>query len=150
MDLAAALLPVLGVGDGTVEGEDAVPELPGVGVPEVGVGVPEAGDAEIRSAEVSSILEAVPLSREKANGTENATPQRRLNPIKRKQLEEQLQGLEAEIGSLEAAIAACEASLQSYVSAEETARLSHELTTRRASLQARLAQWEELTQALQS
>lgn len=46
MDLAAALLPVLGVGDGTVEGEDAVPELPGVGVPEDGVGVPEAGDAE--------------------------------------------------------------------------------------------------------
>jgi hypothetical protein len=46
VDLAAALLPVLGVGDGTVEGEDAVPELPGVGVPEVGVGVPEAVDAE--------------------------------------------------------------------------------------------------------
>jgi hypothetical protein len=46
VDRAAALLPVLGVGDGTVEGEDAVPELPGVGVPEVGVGVPEAGDAE--------------------------------------------------------------------------------------------------------
>ena len=46
MDLAAALLPVLGVGDGTVEGEDAGPELPGVGVPEVGVGVPEVDDAE--------------------------------------------------------------------------------------------------------
>jgi hypothetical protein len=46
VDRAAALLPVLGVGDGTVEGEDAVPEEPGVGVPEVGVGVPEADDAE--------------------------------------------------------------------------------------------------------
>jgi hypothetical protein len=46
MDLAAPLLPVLGVGDGTVEGEDDVPEAPGVGVPEVGVGVPEADDAE--------------------------------------------------------------------------------------------------------
>ena len=46
MDLAAPLLPVLGVGDGSVEGEDAVPEVPGVGVPEVGVGVPEAGEAE--------------------------------------------------------------------------------------------------------
>ena len=46
MDLTAALLPVLGVGDGTVEGEDAVPEVPGVGVPEVGVGVPEDGDPE--------------------------------------------------------------------------------------------------------
>jgi hypothetical protein len=44
-DLAAPLLPVLGVGDGTVDGEDAVPEVPGLGV-EVGVGVPEAADAE--------------------------------------------------------------------------------------------------------
>jgi hypothetical protein len=39
-------LPVLGVGDGTDEGEDAVPEVPGLGVPELGVGVPEAVDAE--------------------------------------------------------------------------------------------------------
>jgi hypothetical protein len=46
VDRAAALLPVLGVGDGTVEGEDAVPEEPGVGVPEVSVGVAEADDAE--------------------------------------------------------------------------------------------------------
>jgi len=44
VDLTALLLPVLGVGDGTVEGEDAVPEVPGLGVPELGVGVPE--DAE--------------------------------------------------------------------------------------------------------
>jgi hypothetical protein len=44
--LAAPLLPVLGVGDGTVEGEDDVPEEPGVGVPEVGVGATEVDDAE--------------------------------------------------------------------------------------------------------
>ncbi len=44
-DLAAPLLPVLGVGDGTVDGEDAVPEVPGLGVEE-GVGVPEAVAAE--------------------------------------------------------------------------------------------------------
>ena len=46
MDLSAAPLPVLGVGDGTVEGEDAGPEVPGDGVPEAGVGVPEVCDAE--------------------------------------------------------------------------------------------------------
>ena len=46
LDRAALLLPVLGVGDGTVEGEDAVPEVPGLGVPELGVGVPEVADAE--------------------------------------------------------------------------------------------------------
>jgi hypothetical protein len=43
VDLAAPVLPVLGVGDGTVEG-DAEPEVLGVGVPDVGV--PELGDAE--------------------------------------------------------------------------------------------------------
>jgi hypothetical protein len=46
VDLAAPLLPVLGVGDGTVEGEDAVPEVPGLGVPELDVGVPAPVDAE--------------------------------------------------------------------------------------------------------
>ena len=46
VDLAAPLVPVLGVGDGTVEGEEAVPEVPGLGVPELGVGVPEAVDAD--------------------------------------------------------------------------------------------------------
>ena len=35
LDLDGPLLPVLGVGDGTVEGEDDPPEVPGVGVPDV-------------------------------------------------------------------------------------------------------------------
>ena len=78
------------------------------------------------------------------------TPSKRLNPIKRKQLEERVQEIEAEIGDLEAAIAGHEAALQSFVSAEETARLTKQLADRRAELQNRLAEWEEITHALQS
>ena len=52
--LAAPLLPVLGVGDGTVEGEDA-PEEPGVGVPEVGVGVPEVEADDVGLGDVDPV-----------------------------------------------------------------------------------------------
>src|SRR6266699_2540693 len=51
------------------------------------------------------------------NGSPSA---KRLNPIKRKQMEDRAQELEQEISGLESAIAACEHSLQNFVSAEET------------------------------
>jgi hypothetical protein len=44
LDWAAPLLPVVGVADGTAEGDVDPTEVLGVGVPEVGV--PEVGDAE--------------------------------------------------------------------------------------------------------
>src|SRR5580700_9702336 len=47
---------------------------------------------------------------------------KRLNPIKRKQMEERVKELEAEISRVETAIAECEAALQTFVSAEETTR----------------------------
>jgi ATP-binding cassette, subfamily F, member 3 len=75
---------------------------------------------------------------------------RRLNPIKRKQMEERVRKLEEEINHLEDAIAECEASLQTFVSAEETQRLTQELADRRGELQKRLTEWEGLGQALQT
>jgi ATP-binding cassette subfamily F protein 3 len=75
---------------------------------------------------------------------------KRLNPIKRKQMEERVRELEAEINRLEDAIAGCEASLQTFTSAEETQRLTQELAARKAELQSRLAEWEGLGQALQT
>jgi ATP-binding cassette subfamily F protein 3 len=74
---------------------------------------------------------------------------KRLNPIKRKQMEERVRELEQEINRTETAITQRETALQSFVSAEETARLSHELETHRATLQKSLTEWEELTGALQ-
>ncbi|MGH9549994.1 MAG: ABC transporter ATP-binding protein, partial [Terriglobales bacterium] len=75
---------------------------------------------------------------------------RRLNPIKRKQMEDRVHELESEINRLEDTIAECEAALQSFVSAEETQRVTQKLELRRTELQRRLAEWEELGQALQT
>jgi len=76
-----------------------------------------------------------------ANGDK---PSRRLNPMKRKQLEERAQELEEEISSLESAIAQCAASLETFVSADETTRLARELERSRASLEERITEWEQL------
>ena len=79
-----------------------------------------------------------------------ADKSKRLNPIKRKQMQERAQELEEEISGLEAAVAACEGSLQNFVSAEETTRLSRELGQNRADLQERIAEWEQIGQELNS
>jgi ATP-binding cassette subfamily F protein 3 len=71
-------------------------------------------------------------------------PSKRLNPIKRKQMEERAQELEERISSLESAIAHCEDSLQNFVSAEATARLARELEENRAELQERISEWEQI------
>ena len=75
---------------------------------------------------------------------------KRLNPIKRKQMEDRVHELEAEINRLEDAIAEYEAALQTFVSAEETQRLTQELGAARTELQSRMAEWEQLGQALQA
>lgn len=75
---------------------------------------------------------------------------KRLNPIKRKQMEDRVRELEQEISRTETAIAQHETALQDFVSAEETARLTQELESRRTALQTSLSEWEELTAALQS
>ena len=85
------------------------------------------------------------------SGVEAAEPPKaakRLNPIKRKQLEERVQELEKEIGELESVIALAETSLQTFVSSEETTRLTRELEQNRTLLQQRLAEWEQLGEEL--
>jgi len=73
---------------------------------------------------------------------------KRLNPIRRKQMQDRAQELEEQISGLERAIASCETSLQNFVSAEETSRLTHELEQNRAELQERIAEWEQIGQEL--
>jgi ATP-binding cassette subfamily F protein 3 len=75
---------------------------------------------------------------------------KRLNPIRRKQLEDRVRELEGAISHAEIAITDCETALQTFVSAEETARLTQALGGHRAELQTHMAEWEELAQALQS
>jgi ATP-binding cassette subfamily F protein 3 len=80
---------------------------------------------------------------------EVAGPKKRINPLKRKQMEERCREVETEIARTEAAIAGCETSLQTFVSAEETHRLSQELNEGKSRLGELMAEWEELSAALQ-
>ena len=74
---------------------------------------------------------------------------KRVNPIKRKQMEDRLHEIEEEIARAEAGIALCETQLQTFVSAEETQRQTQELATRKSDLQTSMKRWEELSQTLE-
>ena len=75
---------------------------------------------------------------------------KRLNPIKRKQMEDRVEELEEEISRVEAAIAHCETELQNFVSAEESQRQAQELERHKLSHAALLQEWEEVSQELSS
>jgi ATP-binding cassette subfamily F protein 3 len=79
----------------------------------------------------------------------SAEQKKRLNPIKRKQMEGRVQTLEAQISRTEDEIARLETALQSFVSAEETQRQSLELHQSKASHAALVAEWEALSQELE-
>jgi ATP-binding cassette, subfamily F, member 3 len=73
---------------------------------------------------------------------------KRLNPIKRKQMEDRVHGIEEDIARVEAAIGQCETALLTFVSAEETQRQSQELKSHRTKLEGLMAEWEQLSQTL--
>ncbi len=87
-----------------------------------------------------------------ANGNGSGDPaeaKKRLNPIKRKQMEDRVHDLEEEISQTEDAIARLETALQNFVSAEESQRQSQELEQHKASHAALIKEWEEMAEALQ-
>jgi ATP-binding cassette, subfamily F, member 3 len=111
----------------------------------------EGGAARLQEAIHLSTTSAQPANGNQGEPpTPSETKSRRLNPIKRKQMEDRVREVEAEISRREAAIANCETALQTFVSAEETARLTQELNAHRTELQGCLAEWEELGQALEA
>jgi ATP-binding cassette subfamily F protein 3 len=75
---------------------------------------------------------------------------KRLNPIKRKQMEDRLHEIEEDIARVEAAIAHCETALLTFVSADEMHRQTQELEARRKELSSLMAEWEELSQTLEA
>jgi ATP-binding cassette, subfamily F, member 3 len=85
------------------------------------------------------------------NGNQTAVvdKSKRLNPIKRKQLEDRVQELERKIASTEAEISNLENALQNFVSAEESQRQSQQLDQHKANHAAQLSEWEELSESLQ-
>jgi ATP-binding cassette subfamily F protein 3 len=75
---------------------------------------------------------------------------RRLNPIKLKQMQDRAQELENEITRLEEGIAQCENGLLTFVSAEDTRRLLELRESRNAELEKAMAEWEEISSAIEA
>jgi ATP-binding cassette subfamily F protein 3 len=82
-------------------------------------------------------------------GTDGARS-KRMNPIRLKQMKTRVREVEEEITRIEAGIAECETALQSFVSAEETRRWQELLASRRKALDELLAEWEEMSQAIEA
>jgi len=80
----------------------------------------------------------------------NAAKAKRMNPIKRKKMEDRIHELEAEISRAETLIAQCETAMQDFVSAEESQRQAEELDRQKTAHATFLSEWEELSEALQA
>jgi ATP-binding cassette, subfamily F, member 3 len=92
---------------------------------------------------------SAPPTGNSAGNEQSEAPKKRLNPIKRKQMEDRVHGLEEEISRTEAAIARLETALQNFVSAEESQRQSQELDQHKVTHAALIKEWEEMAEALQ-
>src|SRR5213594_4403246 len=105
------------------------------------------------AARLQEAVAAAPAAVQPVNGNGAAPAEsksKRLNPIKRKQMEDRVCELEHEITRMEAAIVECESALQTFVSANETQRLTREIEDHRRALHASIKEWEELGQALEA
>jgi ATP-binding cassette subfamily F protein 3 len=74
---------------------------------------------------------------------------KRMNPIKRKKMEDRIHELEAQINRGETVIANCETAMQDFVSADESQRQAQELEQHKTTQAALLKEWEDLSQSLQ-
>jgi ATP-binding cassette subfamily F protein 3 len=110
----------------------------------------EGGAEKLQETVSRSTVITQPVNGNQSHVATASDKSRRLNPIKRKQLEERVQELEAEIARAETDIANCEAALQTFVSADETARQTQELSHLRSQLQEFLSEWEDLAHALEA
>jgi ATP-binding cassette subfamily F protein 3 len=88
------------------------------------------------------------LSAGTPNGAE--PKQKRLNPIKLRQMKERCQELEEEIARLEAAITQAETALQSFVNVDETQRQTYLLHRSKTELEQRMTEWESLAAELET
>jgi ATP-binding cassette subfamily F protein 3 len=78
-----------------------------------------------------------------------AGPQKRVNPIKLRQMQQRQGEIEERIAALEAEIAGIELALADYKSAEETVRQTERLASCRGELQSLMIEWEEVAQSVE-
>jgi len=101
-----------------------------------------------QSGEAASALALTPEPEPEPQPELGAKP-KRLNPIRLRQMRERLAVIEEEVVRLEAELAGLESDLAVFKSAEETRRLTEALGRQRSELESLLAEWEELSQAME-
>jgi ATP-binding cassette subfamily F protein 3 len=106
-------------------------------------GGPAAMASALPAEDAAGANGAAPASASKA-------PDRRVNPIKVRQLQDRRAALEAEVSQSEREIAELEIALGNFVSVEETVRLNDLLSARRTALEALLAEWEDVVQSIEA
>jgi len=106
----------------------------------------ENAAAAAPSSHLSAQPKDAPAETAPSNGDQSKA--KRLNPIKLKQMQERCAELEEEIEEHESRLRDLETALLSFVSVEETARLSRELKEYRAALDELLKEWEETSQLI--
>jgi ATP-binding cassette subfamily F protein 3 len=107
---------------------------------------------EVIRQQLSAVEAPAPPPSNGNHAPESATPSakgKRMNPIKRKKMEDRVRELESEISRAESSIARCETELQNFVSADASQRQSDELENLKASHSALLKEWENLSESLQ-
>jgi ATP-binding cassette, subfamily F, member 3 len=108
-------------------------------------------DLKRQKAEPSPVVPASPPFN--GNGSEAAASpavsKKRLNPMKRKQMEDRVRELEEQTSRVEAEIARLEAELQNFVSAEQTQRQSQELEGYKRTQAELIEEWENISGSLQ-
>jgi ATP-binding cassette, subfamily F, member 3 len=116
----------------------------------------QGGSAKQNEAIRQQLKIVEPAPETPANGNQTAADTapaiakaKRLNPIKRKKMEDRIHELEAEISRAETVIEKCETALQNFVSADESQRQSLELDQQKAAHAAFIKEWEDLSQSLQ-
>jgi ATP-binding cassette subfamily F protein 3 len=77
-------------------------------------------------------------------------PKKRVNPMKLNKLRDRLGEVEQKVAALESEIGQHEAALADFKSVEETMRLTEIAAARRKELEACVAEWEELSAALEA
>lgn len=76
--------------------------------------------------------------------------QKRVNPLKLKQMQQEAEALEKKISDMEGSIRTTERLLSEYVSAEQSQRLSMELEHQRAALDQVMSQWEAVSAQIEA
>ncbi len=92
---------------------------------------------------------AVPIPISTGNNNSGAAA-KRVNPMKRQQMQQHAQKLEERIAALEGEIQQSEVMLSDFTSAEQAARIGTALDTQRAELDRVMAEWESVTEQLEA